>query len=311
MRISIVIPIFNVKAYINDCLISLIAQTYKEFEVIFVDDGSSDNSPAMAEESSKNSGLTFRIIHQTNQGLSAARNTGIKAAKGDYIIFLDSDDWLEDHAIATLSQALTGEDIVCFNGRRYFEATHSFEEADAINIGPYTNGWDYYSKNALLHRNFAFVCVVLRAYRRDFLISNNLFFKPGIKHEDNLFTPLACFYAKTIRVIPDILYVYRIRNNSIMTTRGIQNRKDIISTANELSYFFSKKNGITKNTVYRALTHYYQTSFSKCDHKTDKELLPFVDWEAYKIVSRTKLRHRIQYAAMRISPRLFRFVNSL
>lgn len=311
MKFSIIIPLYNVEQYIEKCIESIAEQSFTDYGVVFVDDGCTDDSAVIAEELSVKRGIPFKIIHQTNQGLSAVRNAGLKEASGEYVLFLDSDDWIEPNALSTLADNINGEDLICFSGRRYFEDSGAYEEADLLERKKYGTGWDYYSENALKHRNFAFVCVVLRAYRRQYLVENKLCFEPGIKHEDNLFTPLACFYAKRVKVIPDALYNYRIRRSSIMTSRGLQNRKDIIHIANTLAEFFSKQQAIDKTTLYQALTHHYQSSFCHCIRAVDKELLPLVDWKAYKTVSRTKRRHRIQYCAMRISPVLFRLINKI
>lgn len=312
MKLSIIVPIYNVAQYLPDCLGSVLSQFYNDYEVICVNDGSTDDSRVVlsklltALDSSK-----VVVIDQENQGLSAARNAGLRVAKGDYVLFLDSDDWLEPNAFEVLSQSIHGEDMVCFNGRRYFEDLDSYESPDRLINEGGISGWDYYCRHALEHRNFAFVCVVLRCYRREFLLKNNLWFKPGIFHEDNLFTPLVCYHAQQVKVIPDVLYNYRVRSSSIMTTRSLKHWQDIITTANELAEFFAPKNDIGKTTIYRALTHYYQSAFQNVGHREDLLLKTLVDWKCYKRVSRTKLRHRVQYAAMRLTPALYRWINRI
>lgn len=307
MLFSIIIPVYNVENYLRDCLDSVLSQSFSDWEAVCVNDGSTDHSLSILEEyASRDNRIT--VISQPNGGLSAARNTGLNAAKGDYVIFLDSDDWLEADALKTLYENLHGEDLLCFNGRRYFEDSGQYEKADNLLPETYQTGWDYYSCNALSHRHFAFVCVVLRCYRRAYLLSHGLGFKTGIFHEDNLFTPLACFYAGKTRVITTVLYNYRVRSSSIMTSRSLQHWKDLIGTANELSEFFIPQKGIEKKTIYQALAHHYQVAFAQASPTEDKELLPLVNWESYKIVSGTKPRHRVNYAAMRISPRLYRTI---
>lgn len=307
MTFSILIPVYNVEKYLRECLDSLLHQSFLDWEAICVNDGSSDGSAAILEDyASKDSRIS--VISQANGGLPVARNTGLDVAKGDYILFLDSDDWLEPDALKILSENLQEEDLLCFNGRRFFEESGQFEDADQLRPESYETGWDYYSRNALCHRNFAFVCVVLRCYRRAYLLNNGLRFKPGIYHEDNLFTPLACYFAKAVKVIPDILYDYRVRESSIMTSRSLDHWKSTIGIANELADFFSRKDGIEEETVYQALTHHYQIAIANSTPDSDKELLPLINWKLYKTVSRTKSRHRLLYSAMRISPRLFRKV---
>lgn len=305
MRFSIVIPIFNVSSFLPECLESVAQHSFRDYEVICVDDGSTDDSFAIAKRY-VDENEHWQLIHQENQGLSGARNTGLKHALGDYVLFLDSDDRLKPDTLRILSENLTDEDFLCFNGQRFFDETGEYENADELEPIFYPSGWEYYSRNALKHRNFAFVCVVLRCYRRAFLLDHGLWFKPGIYHEDNLFTPLACYYAQHVKVISDVLYDYRVRGSSIMTSRSIKHWKDLVGTANELAAFFIPKDTIEKETIYQALTHHYQVAFSQLTPTEDKEVLPMVNWELYKAVSRTKPRHRLLYAAMRISPRLFR-----
>lgn len=318
MLFSIIIPIYNVAQYIPKCLESVFSQSFCDLEVICVDDGSSDNSLTIVNHFVNEVNSRFpdstsshlSVIHQENQGLSAARNAGLKVAHGDYILFLDSDDWLEPDALQTLANNLCGEDMLCFNGRRFLEDNQQYEAPDRIDPESSLSGWDYYNRYALKHRNFAFVCVVLRCYRRQFLLDNNLFFKPGIFHEDNLFTPYACYFAQKVKVIPDVLYDYRVRSQSIMTTRSLKHWHDIITTANELASFFDDK-PVEKTTLYQSLTHHYQSAFASVGPKEDKQLLPLVNWQLYRQVSRTKPRHRLQYAAMRLSPSIFRQINKM
>ena len=98
MLFSIIIPVYNVEKYLRDCLDSVLAQTYPDWEAVCVNDGSTDGSSVILEEySSKDS--RFKVFNQANGGLSLARNTGLDEAKGDYILFLDSDDWLEMYPI--------------------------------------------------------------------------------------------------------------------------------------------------------------------------------------------------------------------
>lgn len=264
-----------------------------------MNDGSTDGSAAILEEYAIRD-RRIRIITQANGGLSAARNAGIKVAKGDYILFLDSDDWLEHNALQRLVEKLDGEDLLCFSGRRFFEETGNYHPADQLTEKAYLSGMDYYNENALLSRDFAFVCVVLRIYKREFLLKNNLLFKEGIFHEDNLFTPIMCYYAEKVRTINDCLYDYRVRANSITTTVNTKRLCDLLGTANTLAAFFVPKQGFDKTTVYRAITHHYQVVFIKASKEEKMVFRRLCDWKSYKTVSWTKLRHRWNYLKNRI-----------
>jgi len=299
MRFSIVIPLYNVEKYLKDCLDSVLNQTFADWEAICVNDGSTDHSAVILEEyAAKDS--RFKTFNQPNGGLSAARNTGLKAAIGEYVLFLDSDDWLEPNALERISESLTDEDMLCFSGRRYFEDKRLYREVDQLKERVYATGMDYYNENALLTRDFAFVCVVLRAYKRDFLLGHQLWFKEGIFHEDNLFTPFACYYAGKVKVVNECLYDYRVRANSITTTGNTKRLSDLLGTTNTLAAFFIPKQDFDKTIVYHAITHHYQVVFAKAQREERKELKNLCDWRLYRKVSRTKLRHRMNYWKNRI-----------
>jgi glycosyltransferase involved in cell wall biosynthesis len=305
--LSIIIPVYNVEQYLRDCLNSVLVQTYPDYEVICVNDGSTDGSMAILEEYQRKY-PQITIISQTNKGLSAARNAGIQAAKGDYIFFLDSDDWIEPDTLKILAEKQSSEDMVCFNGRRYFEDGRT-EESDSGIEETQMIGWEYYNKYALLPRKFHFVCSVLRLYRREYLLKNTLFFEEGIYHEDNLFTPLACYYAQTVKVIPDCLYVYRIRKGSITQTPNVQRLFDMITIANNLSDFFIPIRDIDKSQLYREIAGEYFGAFTSGNVKLfgnkDIEIKERINWKSFKIVS-VYPRHRRIYVLLRIQLYLFR-----
>ena len=128
MFFSIIIPVYNVEAYLQDCLESVLRQSFPDWEAICVNDGSTDVSLAILEEyAAKDS--RFRIFSQVNGGLSSARNAGLKVAKGNYVLFLDSDDWLEKNALEVLAGRVDGEDMLCFSGRRFFETEGIYHKA--------------------------------------------------------------------------------------------------------------------------------------------------------------------------------------
>ncbi len=301
MTFSIIVPVYNVEAYLEQCLVSLRSQNYADFEIICVNDGSTDRSREILSEWETRF-PQMRVIDRENGGLSAARNTGLEVAQGDYIVFVDSDDWVEPTMLSRLAEEASGEDMVCFSCRRTDIGTY-----DTLPIEQ-SDGWNYYNHHALEHREVPFVCVWQRCYRREFLIDNVLRFREGILHEDNEFTPRVCLKAKKVKVIPDILYNYRVRPGSIMTTRGLHSKESLIQIGNELTIIFAKENNIDKTTVYRFLTQCYQMAFLNNTHKDDLHLGSMVDWNCYYRISGTKIRHRFNYITLRVSPSLFRML---
>lgn len=304
MKFSVVVPVYNVEAYLDDCLRSLQAQDYSGYEVIYVNDGSTDSSRKILTTWETRI-PQMRVIDRANGGLSAARNTGLQAATGDYVVFVDSDDWVEASMLSTLAKVTDGNDMVCFACRRTDNNAH-----DTLQLEQ-SGGWEYYNRHALEHREVAFVCVWQRCYRRSFLIENNLCFREGILHEDNEFTPRACLKAKNVTVIPDVLYNYRVRPGSIMTTRGIKSKESLILIGNDLSEMFGQETSINKTIVYRALTQCYQMAFIDNTQEEDRHLRRLIDWRCYRRVSRTKLRHRLNYTFLHISPALYRLISHL
>lgn len=308
MRFSIVIPVYNVEPYLRECLDSVLQQTLSDWEVVCVDDGSTDGSAGILQEYASRDNR-IKVITQPNGGLSAARNTGLDNAIGDYILFLDSDDWIEQNTLECIHSQLRTPtsnlrplDLLCFGGWRG-------EEEEKPAQATYHTGWDYYNHCALLHHSFPFVCVVLRCYRRQMLEEIHLRFRERILHEDNHFTPRACLAAGHTKVISVPLYHYRIRPGSIMTTRSFKSRQDMIRIANDLAALFSQRNDLDRSVIYRALTHHYQVAFLGASRGESKALRPLVDWHLYRTVSRTRLRHRLNYLLLHLTPVLFNFVS--
>lgn len=304
---SIVIPVCNVEDYLVECLESVVKQTYKCFEVICINDGSTDKSYEILEKYSYEHS-NFFILNQENRGLSFSRNVGVKRATGDILLFLDSDDYLEANTLELISNSYSGEDMVCFNGTRFLPNGTIDEKDEAISIEK-LNGWDYYNYYSLKQQSFHFVSVVLRAYKRTFLISNNLFFHEGIFHEDNLFTPMACYYANYVKVIPYYLYNYRIRPGSITQTYDVKRLIDSIIVANLLYEFFINKSIIEKSVIYRVISGEYFKGFM-IDYiqkygNNDKLLRSKINWQYFKTVSLYP-RHRRIFLIARFSPKLLR-----
>lgn len=226
MKISIIIPIFNTAQYIVPCIQSVISQTYHgDMECILVDDCGNDNSIELAQRiiDSYHGPICFCIIrHSCNRGLSAARNTGMEKAQGNYIFFLDSDDEMTSDCIDTLSQPLLEEKYDIVVGDIQAIGNSNLQEfvrlklpngtvlRDRQILQTYRKQWNMMAQNKL--------------YRTDFLRKESIFFKEGLVFEDELWSlELACL-AKSIRIVKTPTYLYYIRQGSITTT--INNNKE-------------------------------------------------------------------------------------
>lgn len=208
-KLSIIIPIYNVEKYLERCINSIINQNTNECEIILVDDGSTDSSSNICDSYSSQYDY-IRTIHQINQGLSCARNTGINKAKGDYIWFIDGDDYIANNALhVILSQISSNSDIYIINHinsyqNYYIDYKVSFPHKKKI------TGIECLKMNGAIQ---AWVSIC----KRDLLIQNNIFFTKGIYHEDFEFSIRLYSLAKTVEHINKSLYYYICdRNGSIM-----------------------------------------------------------------------------------------------
>lgn len=225
-KVSVIIPVYNTSRYLRACLRSVLNQTLTSLEIICIDDGSTDDSPVVLAEFAEQD-ERIKVITQSNKGPSAARNAGLRISTGAYILFLDSDDYLEQNALQRLYETAVQQDldILYFSGIAFFETP---ELAD--NLQGYR---DYYRRNGKYERvhsgrELFAIMVNSKEYRpsacmqfikADFLKSNGYTFYEGILYEDNLFTFQTILSAKRASCIPDVLYHRRIHGDSIVTSK--------------------------------------------------------------------------------------------
>lgn len=230
--VSVVIPVYNVEQYLCECVDSVLAQTLQDFEIILVDDGATDSSGTICDRYGQQD-PRIRVIHQPNGGLSAARNTGLDAAAGEYVYFLDSDDYIAPYALEHLRELAVKEqaDVVFFDASVFFTDC----EPDP-NVYRYHRSRDYGAKDGrqmlleLLDTDEYRTAVPLMLFRRDYMQQNSLRFRPGILHEDELFTFYVYHGNGRIAHCHEELYARRMRQASIMTGSSMCRRYDSVYT---------------------------------------------------------------------------------
>ena len=303
MRFSIIVPIYNVENYIRKCISTLIGQTYPDIEIILVDDGSPDSCPQICDEYAE---LDNRIIviHKQNGGLSDARNAGLEIASGDYVIFVDSDDFIDSDTCERLLQyAETNSDILIG------DATVEGASIQMDHIHPSMkiySGLEYL--NEAFHADKAPMAAWLNIYKRSFLVENGLRFKCGILHEDEQFTPRALLLATSVIVTGVNFYHYFVRDNSITTKKDKRkNASDLYNTCCELEKLY-------ESIEDRGLKEHMLDSLSqKCLNMFQVgKLFQYGNQYIYKDLifrnahlSRTKKR-ALLYS---LSPRLYYYIN--
>ena len=210
--ISIIVPIYNVEKYLNKCIESIVNQTYENIEIILIDDGSNDNSGIICDEYAKKDNRII-VVHKENGGVSSARNKGLKIAKGEWISFVDADDWIEQTFCQTLLNKVTQEqaDIALCGYNRITD--NRIEKINANNQEVFLNSNEYLVKSLNPQTGFGFCHMKL--IKKEVLksISFNERIEVG---EDALFNIQLSTYIKKAVFLKQPLYNYRINNQSVV-----------------------------------------------------------------------------------------------
>lgn len=233
IKLSFIVPVYNVEQYLRKCVDSLLAQDYDDYEIILVEDGSTDNSAALCDEIASSSLASFhhsiipiQVIHQPNGGLSVARNTGIAAAKGEYICFVDSDDYWQHNVLAGLMAQIERDNLDVLR----FKYQHVNEDGEVFN--PYKR--DHRLENdysdvptdgvSFLNSRMNTQCyAVMFILRWDLL--DGCIFTPGIYFEDTDWTPRMLRKANRVASTDTIVYNYLVREGSI--SRAVDRAKQL------------------------------------------------------------------------------------
>lgn len=241
--LSIIIPVYNVEKYLDECLESIIKNYNENIEVVLVDDGSIDNSGILCDEYAKKYKF-ITVIHKKNGGLSSARNVGIDKAKGKYIWFVDSDDYISDSSISSIIYATEKEtDLIIGNYSVFYPNGNKENYQDfKFDIKQDMKPYEYFYQ--LGNVSYAAVRFIIK---REVIHKYDLRFMEGIYHEDEQWTPRILCMSRSFSVIKPTIYNYRLGNcNSIMGMVNPKKSYDKIIICNSL-YNISKKNIISKN----------------------------------------------------------------
>ena len=210
--LSIIIPAYNVEKYIEKCIESVLQQDLDNYEIIIINDGSTDKTNEILEKY-KNI-KSIKIINQKNKGLSGARNTGLKNCIGKYVLFLDSDDFVEKNSIKKILNEIQHNDleILAFNFWIYYNKERYYLEKRKLIDKKNFSGEEYLKSNLL---NKSYPMSWLNIYNKEFLLKNNLFFKEGILHEDIEFNIRLLLKVKKMSYFNVPIIYYRQREGSI------------------------------------------------------------------------------------------------
>lgn len=244
-KVSIIIPIYNVEKYVKKCIDSAVNQTLDDYEIIIVDDGSPDRSAEIAEGYAQKH-QNIKILKKKNGGLSSARNAGLEVARGKYVYFIDSDDYIKENTIEELYFKAEKEnlDIVYFNAAPLFESEEiRMKNQNYINYYNRSGDYSLSCSGQVMFANMYenrewYPSACLQFIRRDFIEKNKLRFYEGIIHEDNLFSFKAVMQACKVGYIDKAYYYRIIRDDSIMTQRkSMRNVKGYLVSYREMISF--------------------------------------------------------------------------
>lgn len=254
-EVSVIVPGYNAASYLEECLESIRRQSLYPIEVIMVNDGSTDGTKQIMERYCNND-TRFRYIEQENQGLSEARNTGMKHADGQYIMFVDADDCLPEDALMNLCEKARRTDAEMIAGNvttfREKESTKDYSRRNK-ETGFTVSGETFLTEAIATHHYVPMVYNYL--YRRSFIEQHGLRFEPGILHEDELWTPIALAKAKRVASINSITYMYRQHEASIMSSSKAEKRIAsigvVIRRLEEFMEIHMKSNGCRELIISR------------------------------------------------------------
>jgi len=264
--VSIIIPVYNVENYLEECLNSVLSQSYDNIEFIIINDGSTDNSREIILDFLK---IDNRIIFvdNSNNGVGTSRNIGLKKASGDYILFIDSDDYVDKHLVNTLLESVATDDICIYDAVSFEDTTGIYSDqkyfvglSDSVLQKSIEN-------NTYQEYLFFYISPCLKLYTSSFLKQNDIYFPEGIYGEDVLFWLKCLLATNRIKYVDYLGYYRRYRRESIMTAGSTKNLKDRIGSVPEL-FTMSKAN---RNLQIKVLIYALDCWFSVYDIK-NKEL---------------------------------------
>jgi len=233
MFFSIIIPCYKVEQYLHQCVDSVLAQTYENYEVILVDDGSPDGSPAICDEYGRKSSKV-KVIHKPNGGLSDARNAGLDLAQGEYVIFLDSDDWWDNKEALRMIDACikeSGADIVIIGKKKYFSQENRYGDEripqKCDNVSSTLTNEQIIQQ--YMQRNIFVGCAWDKVVRRSLIETNHLRFVVGQLSEDIEWCAKLLQLNPKVAVVNESIYVYRQGNPASITKNvSIKHTTDVV-----------------------------------------------------------------------------------
>ncbi len=271
-KISVIVPVYNVELYLDKCLNSIVSQDFDDYEIVIVNDGSTDNSQKIIDKYVKQYPNLVKSFEKVNGGLSSARNYGIKNSIGKYLMFVDSDDYIDQSALKKIYNCVLKDDsdIVVYN---YYNVKNG---QCLKNPGYISNCFSNFEKYIV---NQPSACNKL--IRASIFKNNNIYFPEGRYYEDLGTMPILSIYANKISFLDDYLYYYVQRENSIMHRKKYNKKmEDIFIILDNISYIYEKHNLYNK--------YFSEIEYLYINHLLRAASIRFLDYKKYDMIDKIR-----------------------
>ncbi len=305
MLFSVIVPVYNAEKYIKQCVDSILNQSYSDFEVILVDDGSPDNCPAICDEYAKKDSRV-KVIHKENGGHTSARNCGLEIAKGEYVTFVDSDDYVKQNFLATFADIIDKKDVDIVLSQHF-----TFDDGKEVLVDNMVCEQGYYDRKRIekevfpvlfedINGKHLFPFLCAKVYRKSLILPIQLKVdKKIVIGEDGICLKPCIYHANSLYFLEDHLYGYRENFNSLTKSKKAQNLKEPLYRVQALEKRMNLDEYDFKMQLYRTTLHslfyvvcsqFYRKEKYKIIVKDIKENLkePFYKECIKKCVSKSK-----------------------
>ena len=260
MRLSFIVPVYNVEKYLRQCVDSILSQTFDDYEIILVDDASPDSCPAICDEYAEKYPDTVKVIHQENKGPASARNAGLKNAKGEYVYFADSDDYFVKDGIANICELADSlnADILNMSYYEMLDGKNELKKNPTIfETGKVFEHKELQKLVCTSNTERTVIFAWRNLYRREFLLNENVYFADDMRMlEDPPFNTLAFLKAKRLACVDKPIYVYRIRQDSLQRKNYVENYDRILEHQWDLKIRYFKEYGNGSSLFYKDIADF-------------------------------------------------------
>lgn len=304
-QFSIIVPVYNVEKYLEQCVNSILEQSYQNYQLILVDDGSTDRSALLCDEFCENN-EKICVIHKANGGAASARNAGLDNANGEYIIFLDSDDYWDDRdALLKIYNKIqtTHSEVYIFGKKKFFQSTDKYIEESKPKL-PESNLSFVALIRYLMQNNIFVACPWDKVIRRSLIEDNTLRFTEGQKCEDIEWCIKLLFFVCQIEVISESFYVYRQENENSATSNIT--RKSIEDILRVIEKYMSCEKDYVKHFIANQYVLWITTA-NRISIKEIRDLVQrakqywfLLDYDWYPYVKKVKRIKRVGFSGVKV-----------